>query len=53
MTENEQLGNAGASGSMQGPYELTPEHMVGTNGVIRPELVPPPDAEICLPQIRR
>jgi hypothetical protein len=53
MTENEQLGNAGTAGSMQGPYELTPEHMVAANGVMRPELVPPPDVEICSPQTRR
>lgn len=46
MSENEQIGTAGASSSVQGPYELTPEHMVATNGVMRREFVPPPDAEL-------
>ena len=46
MSEDVQIGKAGTSGSMHGPYELTSEHMVATNGVMRGELVPPPDAEI-------
>ncbi len=46
VNDDVQIGRAGTAGSVQGPYELTPEHMAATNGVMRRELVPPPDAEL-------